>query len=127
MTPNGQHYLLQTLQTLRTRRDADSRAKASRVDHHKIAGIVASARSRNDFTLVLEGDALTPEFQDGDLLTISPHLLPLPGDTVVARIDSRYGCMRLNADGDLWDANGGFVPQGRYSVAGVVLSRRPAP
>ena len=53
---------------------------------------------------------------------------PLPGDCVVVVIRGKYGkyrAMRLNADGDLWGGNGGFVPKGFYTVCDVVIDRVP--
>ena len=112
--------------TDRSRQDTE---KAERVDHGKISNLIAAtiedAQSLKTFVLKLEGNALVPDFIDGDLLTIAPDVLPLPGDAVVAIIQGKYGCMRVNADGDLWDNKGGFVPRGFYEIAGVVLDRTP--
>ncbi len=125
MTPNKhprqRHW--NGISTVRTKRNAESRAKASKIDHQGIAVMLADAQRRHSgtFSLLLEGNALAPDFRDGDLLTISPNISPHPGDAVVMRIDGRYGCMRINADGDLWDAFGGFVPVGAYTIEGVVI------
>ena len=129
MTPNKhsqQRHRMPTVPTVPTKRDAESRAKASRIDHNGIATVIANTQRHDGetFSLRLEGSALAPGLHDGDLLTISSTTSPLPGDAVVVRIDGRFGCMRINADGDLWDAFGGFVPAGSYTIAGVVLERR---
>lgn len=126
MTPNRQRHHLQEIETVHTKRDNENKRKASQINHNGITLAIAGAKARQQETcLLLEGDALAPAFQNGDLLTVSLTALPLPGDAVVAQIGGKYGCMRLNADGDLWDACGGFVPQGVYAVAGVVLDRQP--
>ena len=89
-----------------------------------LAATIADARRLPAFALILEGNLLAPEYRDGDLLTISTDALPLPGDCVVAEIKGTYGCMFLNADGDLLDNCGGFVPRGGFTIVGVVIERR---
>ena len=106
--------------TIRTARDRDT---ARQIKHNLIAATIADAKCLPSFALVLEGDALAPDFLDGDLLTVAPDVAPLPGDAVVVVIAGKYGCMRINADRDLWDGKGGFVPKGFYTVEGVVLDR----
>lgn len=112
MTPNKQPRQRHQIPTVRTKRDTASRSKASRIDHQGIALVISNSQRRQSvtFSLRLEGNALAPGLREGDLLTISPCTSPLPGDAVVVRINGRFGCMRINADGDLWDAFGGFVP-----------------
>ena len=77
-----------------------------------IATTIADAQRLPAFALILDGDALAPNFEDGDLLTVSTDTLALPGDCVVAQVGASYRCMILNADGDLLDHRGGFVPRG---------------
>jgi hypothetical protein len=77
------------------------------------------------FALIPEGDELAPDFCSGDLLMVAADALPLPGDCVVASITGRYACLRNNADDDVSDNTGGFVPRGFYAVASVVVERMP--
>jgi hypothetical protein len=110
----------------RIKRPAARAARPAKLDHQNLlAATIEDARRLPSFALILEGNALAPDFMDGDLLTVATDALALPGDCVVALVGSTYRCMRLNADGDLWDGKGGFVPRGFYSLVGVVLDRTP--
>ena len=44
------------------------------------------------FALIVTGESMLPEFQDGDLIIIDPEVVPKPGDFVIAKLD-------LQADG----------------------------
>ena len=91
-----------------------------------LAATIKDAERLETYALILDGDALAPKYQSGDLLTIATNALPpLAGDAVVAEMSGRHFCAYLNADGDLWDGNGGFVPRGFFTVAGIVLDRTP--
>lgn len=78
------------------------------------------------FSLTLEGDALAPSFLAGDRLTVAPDVAPMPGDAVVVRLGEEYRCLRINADGDLWDAYGVHLRCDLSILCGVVLDRTPA-
>jgi hypothetical protein len=78
------------------------------------------------FSLTLEGDALAPSFLAGDRLTVAPDIAPMPGDAVVVRLGEEYRCLRINADGDLWDAHGVHLRCDLSILCGVVLDRTPA-
>lgn len=43
--------------------------------------------SDSTFALVIEGDSMTPKFNDGDRIIVDPDIYPVPGDFVVARDD----------------------------------------
>ncbi|MES2460847.1 MAG: S24 family peptidase [Armatimonadota bacterium] len=90
-----------------------------------IATTIADAQRLPSFALILSGDALAPDYLDGDLLTVATNIEPVPGDAVVALIAGSYRCAKMNADGDLWDNQGGGAEKGKYSIAGVVTHRTP--
>ncbi|MES2463614.1 MAG: S24 family peptidase [Armatimonadota bacterium] len=77
------------------------------------------------FGVLLEGDALAPEYQDGDVVVVARNVAPTPGKLVVMEYRGKVGCMRLNADGALTDNAGGFVHRGCYDVIGVVIEHHP--
>ena len=39
------------------------------------------------FALIVTGESMLPEFQEGDLIIIDPEVVPKPGDFVIARLD----------------------------------------
>ena len=127
MTPDKTNITSRTnsLRIKRTVRTGPGRSSARRINHNLIAATIEDARRLPSFALKLDGDALAPDFRDGDILTVAPDVSPLPGDCVVVVIGGEYGAMRLNADGDLWDGKGGFVPLGEYTICGTVLDRTP--
>ena len=44
------------------------------------------------FALIVTGESMLPEFQEGDIIIIDPEVVPKPGDFVIAKLD-------LQADG----------------------------
>ncbi len=39
------------------------------------------------FALIVTGESMLPEFQEGDLIIIDPEVVPKPGDFVIAKLD----------------------------------------
>lgn len=80
------------------------------------------------YGLKVAGDALAPEVRDGQWVvvqpqSVNPKLSDLSGVVVVAAIrEENVGIMRRNADGDLVDARGGYVPAGEWRPLGIVTS-----
>jgi len=49
--------------------------------------VYTTRKGENMFSLVVKGDCMIPEFQDGDRIVINPHLAPQNGDYVVCKDD----------------------------------------
>ena len=80
------------------------------------------------YGLKIAGDRLAPEIRDGQWITVQPQamnpkLAKLAGVIVVAAIkEQTVGVMRTNADGDLVDAEGGYVAAGQWRPLGIATS-----
>lgn len=49
--------------------------------------ITSDVKGKNIFALRVKGDSMEPEFVEGDLIILNPHVKPNPGDYVVVKND----------------------------------------
>lgn len=45
------------------------------------------SKGANNFSLRVKGDSMEPEFNEGDIIIVSPHAKPATGDYIVAKND----------------------------------------
>lgn len=66
----------------------DDYAAGTGMDEITIDADLAQELSMESFALVIRGNSMEPEFKEGDVVVIDPSVKPLPGDFVVAKLDS---------------------------------------
>lgn len=66
----------------------DSYARGDGNTFVTVGADLAPTLSRLTFALEIQGDSMADEFRPGDIVIIDPSVRPLPGDYVVARLDS---------------------------------------
>lgn len=49
--------------------------------------VASDVKGQNIFALRVKGDSMEPEFADGDIIILDPHVKPHPGDYVIIRND----------------------------------------
>lgn len=66
---------------------SDPWPKGDGMERIQVDPALAGVLSPVAFALVVEGRSMEPEFVDGDIIVIDPHVAPQPGDFVVAKLD----------------------------------------
>ncbi|MES2461132.1 MAG: S24 family peptidase [Armatimonadota bacterium] len=85
------------------------------------ATIEQLAAASAPYALQINGDRLAPALQHGQYVAVQPGRTSKTGDLVVAAIrEEKPAVMRQNADGDLLDNKGGYVPSGQWRTLGIV-------
>lgn len=65
----------------------DDYAKGSGMEEMTIDAETAQGLSMESFALVVMGNSMSPDFQEGDTVIVDPNVKPHPGDIVVAKLD----------------------------------------
>lgn len=47
----------------------------------------SDVKGQNVFALRVKGDSMEPEFREGDIIVVNPHVMPKPGDFVIVKND----------------------------------------
>jgi phage repressor protein C with HTH and peptisase S24 domain len=73
------------------------------------------------FALNIRGTALAPRINDGEMVIVDIHVLPIPGDAIVIEVGGKLTAMLVNADGDAYDLRGGHYDRDEYTIIGVIV------
>lgn len=47
--------------------------------------ILTEIKGDNVFALIVKGDSMEPEFREGEIIIVNPHVAPVPGDYVIVK------------------------------------------
>ena len=92
--------------------------------------IDADIRGKNVFALRVLGDSMEPEFVEGDVVIINPHVEATPGDFVVVKVGDEATFKQLKKFGQSWvlhPLNPRYpdleVKKGRFRIIGKVVKK----